>query len=146
MKIKGSKIGFCIFAILSLICLFLIFMFSYQAAEQSSNVSESFYDIFIDFTGFDFITHGVFRKIAHFCEFAALGFCVAGAVYFYLNKTDLLKSLIFCVIYAVSDEIHQIFVPERAGRVFDVFIDSCGSIFGILVFLSIIFIRNKIKK
>ncbi|MBQ8782951.1 MAG: VanZ family protein [Clostridia bacterium] len=146
MKIKGNKIGFYIFTVLSLLFAILIFLFSYQSAEQSSGVSVSFYDIFIDFTGFDFISHGAFRKIAHFCEFAALGFCVSGSVYFYCNRPNLLKSIVPCIIYAISDEVHQMFVPERAGRIFDVFVDSCGSIFGLSVFLLIVFIYNKIKK
>lgn len=146
MKIKGSKIGFFIFSLMSLSCMVLIFMFSYQSAEVSSGTSLSLYDVFIELTGFVFITHNAFRKIAHFCEFAALGFFVCGSVYFRRNKFNFYVPLIISVLYAVSDEIHQLFVPERACRAFDVFVDSCGSLFGILVFFLIVLIYNKISR
>lgn len=146
MKIKGSKIGFILFSLMSISVMGLIFMFSFQSAEVSSGTSLSLYDIFIDFTGFDFITHNTFRKIAHFCEFAALGFSVAGSVMFYLDRFNFLIPLIFSVIYAISDEIHQLFVPERACRIFDVFVDSCGSLFGILVLFFLTCIYKRIKR
>lgn len=146
MKIKGNKIGFVIFSLLSLFVMVLIFMFSYQSAEMSSGTSLSFYDIFIDLTGFRFITHNAFRKIAHFCEFAALGFCVEGSVYFYRNKLTPLIPLVISVLYAISDEVHQLFVPERACRIFDIFVDSLGSLFGIFVFFLVILIYNRFSK
>ena len=37
--------------------------------------------------------------------------------------------------YASTDEIHQMFVPGREGKVFDVMIDSCGAFCGIMVSL-----------
>ncbi len=143
MKIKGNVVGFFIFSVLSLFFMVLIFLFSYQSAESSSASSESVYDIFIRLTSFDFISHGVFRKIAHFCEYAALGFSVSGAIYFYYADIRLIKSVVICLVYAFSDEIHQYFVPERACRLFDVFVDGCGSVFGFFVFWLLFFIKNK---
>jgi VanZ family protein len=35
------------------------------------------------------------------------------------------------MFYAITDEIHQIFVPGRDGIVFDVIIDTFGAIFGL---------------
>ena len=32
------------------------------------------------------------------------------------------------VLYAVSDEMHQTFVPGRSGRALDVLIDACGAL------------------
>ena len=65
-----------------------------------------------------------------------------------INKKPQLAFLI-CVLYAISDEIHQLFVPGRAGQVRDVLIDSSGSFLGIfLVMLFVRFlrkIRNKNK-
>ncbi len=40
-------------------------------------------------------------------------------------------------LYAVTDEIHQLFVPRRAGRVLDVCIDSLGSLIGVVGFMLI---------
>ena len=41
-------------------------------------------------------------------------------------------------LYAVSDEIHQIYVPGRAGRLSDVLIDSAGAAAGALVLLIVL--------
>ena len=46
-------------------------------------------------------------------------------------------TLAYCVFYAAIDEIHQLFVPDRAGRVVDVFIDSIGILIGIAIFRKI---------
>ena len=40
-------------------------------------------------------------------------------------------SLMFCILYAISDELHQLFVPGRGAQVKDVLIDSFGSFVGI---------------
>jgi VanZ family protein len=37
-----------------------------------------------------------------------------------------------CIVYAITDEIHQSFVPGRAPRVMDVGIDALGSLLGLL--------------
>jgi VanZ family protein len=37
-----------------------------------------------------------------------------------------------CILYAITDEIHQSFVPGRAPRVLDVGIDALGSVLGLL--------------
>jgi VanZ family protein len=37
-----------------------------------------------------------------------------------------------CVLYAVTDEFHQSFVPGRSARVLDVGIDTFGSLLGLL--------------
>lgn len=47
-------------------------------------------------------------------------------------KGSIYGSIILGVIYAVSDELHQLFVPGRAGRITDVMIDSLGLMTGIL--------------
>ena len=52
-----------------------------------------------------------------------------------------------CLLYASSDEIHQLFVPGRSGEVRDVMIDFSGAALGIalstLVFLLICRIKKK---
>ena len=40
------------------------------------------------------------------------------------------------MIYAISDEIHQLFVPGRSGQVRDVLIDSAGSLLGIIIVMA----------
>jgi len=143
---KRSKIiGSIIFWLLTAAVMYIIFSFSSENGEQSKEVSEGVLSIIIEYLG-NIVSHNVLRKIAHFTEYAALGFCMSGAVYFTFNKNKFYIPLIPCVLYAASDEIHQYFVPERACRVFDVFVDSCGSSVGILIFLLIVFLIRKHKK
>ena len=44
-------------------------------------------------------------------------------------------SLIFCFLYACSDEYHQTFVPGRAGAMIDVAVDMAGVLFGLALVL-----------
>ena len=90
------------------------------------------------------INHPV-RKCAHALEYAVLGFLLSGTIIasktsvdspgrrvFYMRQAFLAFAI--AVAYAVSDEIHQLFVPGRAGMLKDVLIDSSGAIVGVVVF------------
>ena len=43
---------------------------------------------------------------------------------------SLATAVIFCVCYAMTDELHQYFVPGRSCRLFDVGVDSLASLSG----------------
>ena len=104
---KRSKIiGSIIFWLLTAAVMYIIFSFSSENGEQSKEVSEGVLSIIIEYLG-NIVSHNVLRKIAHFTEYAALGFCMSGAVYFTFNKNKFYIPLIPCVLYAISDEIHQ---------------------------------------
>ena len=90
--------------------------------------------------------HKFIRKLAHFSEFALLGFLTAILVTHlaarYSRLTPVLQWMMpaaFCLLYAASDEIHQIFT-ERGPSVTDVLLDFTGAICGILVARIIIWI------
>lgn len=142
-KIGKNKILAVISWIFAVTVAVIIFRFSCDTGKESAEVSAGLLSIIIEFIG-KFISHNLLRKIAHFCEFAALGFFVAGGIKFSFDRNKFYIPLIPCVLYSLSDEIHQYFVPERACRVFDIFVDSCGSLTGILVFALLIFIIEKI--
>ena len=74
----------------------------------------------------------IIRKIAHFSLYTIVGILLMGLMETYkLTKiTKFGVSLGIGAIYAISDEIHQIFVPDRTPLVGDVIIDSCGVCFG----------------
>ena len=79
------------------------------------------------------VLHHVIRKIAHFTEFAILGVTTVIALY---NKNrsrscNYLLPIIIAVLYACSDEFHQLFVPGRAGTIKDVLVDSLGALTGV---------------
>jgi VanZ family protein len=67
----------------------------------------------------------VLRKIAHAAEYAILGALLLRAT----GRVWL--ALALGVAYAVSDEIHQTFVPGRAGKPLDVAIDAIGVACGV---------------
>jgi VanZ family protein len=67
------------------------------------------------------------RKIAHAAEYAVLGALLARAV----RRPALAAAL--GVLYAVSDEVHQAFVPGRLGSPIDVAIDAVGVIAGVVI-------------
>lgn len=72
----------------------------------------------------------ILKKTAHFMEYGIL------AILFYRSfvnseinkKKSLIYSFILTVLYAVSDEIHQLYTPGRDARVRDVLIDSAGAL------------------
>ena len=47
-----------------------------------------------------------------------------------------------CFIF-IGDEIHQLFIPGRTGRIFDVGVDSCGILLGCIL---LTFIKHKTDK
>jgi hypothetical protein len=67
---------------------------------------------------FDF----VLRKLAHVSIFAALWLAVARA----LDWRRPVVTSVICLLYAISDEVHQSFVADRVGSGVDVAIDSLG--------------------
>lgn len=82
------------------------------------------------------------RKAAHFLMYFVLGSSVCGFALTFDKMTKCYKSLLsfaFSVLYAVSDEIHQLFVPGRSGQISDVVLDSCGILFGVL-FINLVFV------
>lgn len=144
MKASYRIAAAVLFWIFTAAVMYVIFLFSSETGEESKELSENILTIIISRLG-EIVTHNVLRKIAHFTEYAALGFFLCGALYFTFGVNKLYIALIPCALYAVSDEVHQYFVPERACRIFDVFIDSCGSSVGIIIFLLILCIFNRHK-
>lgn len=74
----------------------------------------------------DFVAH----KSIHVVIYAALYFLVFRGFYLSYKKKNvndfLLWALVVTMVYAISDEFHQTFVPTRTGTVRDIFIDATG--------------------
>lgn len=128
----------------------IIFFHSAQTAEQSSvtsgSVAEKIFEFFSpDFSELDeaekitIINNSqlIVRKSAHFLVYLVLSVCCFTALCTYDLKRKLvvLYALAISAIYAVSDEVHQLFVKGRACRFTDVLIDSAGALVGILIML-----------
>ena len=160
---KNIKYVKCIIAI---ICCIMIFSFSAVPAKASTKQSKGLtYNVIKLLNGnklsekeLEKLTKKVnplVRKIAHFSIYMIL------AIFTYMfieelniksksEKERLRKNIIytciFCIIYAVFDEIHQIYVPGRTGKVIDVIIDTLGSCMGIAILLLNNFIKIRCKK
>lgn len=129
----------------------LIFFFSSQTGEASSKVSGGLIESAVRAAGPAFGVHEenqiaetaerlqfIVRKSAHAGIYCALGVftMLAMLTYPYSMRLRARASALVCALYAVSDEVHQLFVPGRSGEVRDVFIDTAGAAAGILLVLS----------
>ncbi|HEX7771158.1 MAG TPA: VanZ family protein [Pyrinomonadaceae bacterium] len=85
--------------------------------------------------------HFITRKIAHFTEYAILGFLAARTFRTSpqpaISRRWFLISAALIVVYALIDEYHQSFVPSRTASVFDSFIDMAGGL------TALIFLRQR---
>ena len=129
MKNKSSTVLVAIWMI-------IIFIMSSFDSVESSNQSNFIVDIIANIFKIENIEllSFIIRKLAHFAEYLILGLLVAN-MFTKNNINNLyLISIILCIIYATSDEIHQIFVPGRACQLRDILIDSIGSIIGIYLY------------
>ena len=148
-----------IFAVLLVFWMGFIFSMSCENAEKSSNTSGQTIRVVLSavpefekqpeelkiniIEKLQFIV----RKSAHFIGYMILGILASGLILQYenINKKYPLAFLI-CVVYAISDEIHQLFVPGRAGQIRDVLIDSAGSLLGIILVMAFVKILIKFNK
>ena len=123
----------------------IIFAFSAQSAEGSKELSGGLLARILEIIPFE-ISHTFLRKAAHFSEYALLGAVSFCTFSFSLKRKSLFFPWIFSAFYAVTDEVHQLFIPGRACRAFDVFIDSMGAASGIAFALLFFFILGLIYK
>jgi VanZ family protein len=130
------------------VILWMVFIFnlSSQEVEQSNQLSTGVTEVIVETieevapnADLDVkrINHKV-RKNAHFFAYLVLSILVLNAlrrsgVYGYRS---IILAAALCVTYAISDEIHQFFVPDRGGQIKDVIIDSAGMIAGIGIYLT----------
>ena len=122
-----------------------IFNLSSQEVEQSNKLSTGVTEVIVETIekvapnadiNMKSINHKI-RKNAHFFAYLVLAILAINAfrrsgVYGYRS---IILAAALCVTYAISDEIHQLFVPGRGGQVKDVVIDSAGMIAGIGLYL-----------
>lgn len=112
------------------------------------------------------ILQPIVRKMAHFSIYTLLGFLTINFALACKEKTwiynadekclplqlkesrnkRILYSWLFGTLYAISDEIHQLFISGRSCEFRDICIDSLGVLTGITIMIIIIKIFRKIKK
>lgn len=149
-----------IWLVIALFWMGLIFSFSSQRAEQSSEVSGGItYRMAEAIGGLSFFQweeeqmmyygelweHPI-RKGAHMTEYGILAviFLANFAQYKRLNSKKYAMAFAATVAYATTDEFHQLFVEGRSGQFSDVCIDGMGGLLGLFaVFLITRFIMKK---
>lgn len=92
---------------------------------------------------------GVLREAAHLLQFVPLGFSLFLLLCTYgfndrAHRIKLAVTLGFGLIYAFSDEIHQLFVPGRSFQLFDVMMDVIGVALGCIGAITVMLIAKKI--
>ena len=149
-----------LFFTLTIVWMVVIFIFSAQTGDTSANLSGGITEAIISLIFRDFdsyspekqlsileTAHYIIRKGAHFTEYGILGIFSSLTLLTYvcadkarfalrLIKGHMVRiipiTLVFCILYAVSDEIHQGFTDNRYPALTDVLIDSSGALCGIL--------------
>ena len=136
---KGGKmIQKIIFGILLIVWLIIIFLFSSENAEKSTKTSDGFINSITNILNIEKpkdkekVGH-IVRKIAHFTEYFILGLILFLNLRLYPIDNKLIIGIILCMIYASSDEIHQIFVDGREAKILDVLIDTLGSATSLII-------------
>ena len=131
----------------------LVFYLSNQISNESSKLSGGITRAILNFFN---ILEGktleqqsaietIIRKLAHYSIYALGGILILLHVNLYKIKTNkkVIISWLIGTAYAMTDEIHQLFVPGRSGELRDVCIDSLGVITGIIIFLIILICRER---
>ena len=81
-------------------------------------------------------------KLAHFVEFGVLGLLLSGA----FRQTHVPRAAwwawVVVVVYAISDEIHQAYVPGRSPLLSDIAIDAAGGLLGVLAYTPLEVVRE----
>ena len=131
-------------SIFLIIWIIVIFMFSNEPAtlshSKSDKVAKTTIDTVSTVTGNDYTkskitidSRYVVRKVAHFTLYFILGVLSITVLRNYgISNRIVLYSILFCLIYAISDEIHQLFIAGRNFKLLDIFIDTSGGIVGSL--------------
>lgn len=159
--VRTAQVKKYIFLALTIAWMIVIFMFSHspgdESGETSREVGRLFCKIFVP--GYEemafeeqeelalLLDHPI-RKLAHFTEYMILGALMVGIPQF-SEKSDYWKCGLIvwgaACLYAVSDEVHQLFVPGREGALKDVLLDSTGALAGVLLGLLIVRIIVRLR-
>lgn len=149
----------------------LIFVQSALPADLSQQESNVIVQVLAYFWNIDAeILSFAVRKCAHFTEYLILGVSLAVTVREYwpteerqcgsrtadpeilktvpvIKNDDSFKTALLSwgtgALYALTDEVHQYFVPGRSCEIRDMLIDSCGVASGVLIMTVILYLRCK---
>ena len=166
-KTKGRRIIWKILSVTAVILwAIVIFRFSAQQGTESSGISgricygivSAYSDLFHRNLSESQIIAAAekiqfpVRKGAHMSEYAMLALLLFHALCAFDmpdGKIKYLFTLLIVAVYAASDEMHQLFIPGRAGSGRDVLIDTAGGAIMLLIIFGIrytLFHRKNVKE
>lgn len=143
----------------------VIFINSSLAGRTSSGLSEAIIKTIVNISGWfgegsliirlrEMIQSDWFniflRKSAHFIEFGILGLLatISAGIFKVFKDRYIIRAgaaALFCCLYAVTDEFHQLFIPGRVCSAIDVIIDFSGAVVFIGIITIILYRTNKGK-
>lgn len=144
-----------ILTILLIIWMIVIFMFSNETGEasktRSDGVAKTTINVVTKVTNQKINnkqkqklidnTRVIIRKVAHFTLYFILGIIAYFTLRSYgISKNVFIYTIIFCLAYAITDEVHQLFSDGRSFKVMDILIDTSGATLSNLI---IYFIKRK---
>jgi len=124
----------------------VIFIFSHQ--PNSGEVTHSIIEELIFYVKNELLIDGInfiVRKSAHIIEYFILTLLFVSLMKEYTknDKKIIVLSLIFCFLYAITDEYHQSLVIGRTSSFKDVLIDTIGGILFIITYM--LYKKNSMK-
>ena len=158
------KIRHVISHILVAAWMIVIFCFSAQPGDTSADLSGSISHLFMRIWNWFFrlgwsdaqilemtaIWDYPIRKLAHMTEFGILAVLLFIVVKYYAQintmKRRYICAWIAAVVYAASDEFHQLFVPDRSGNLFDVGVDALGVTIALVILYLLRRIYGRIRQ
>lgn len=139
--------------ILVIVWMSVIFLFSsndgISSSEKSNRIARFAIEVLNDINpsitekdNFEEKLSFIIRKIAHFTEYFILGILLMN-VMFILGIGDIRIPLacIIVILYACSDELHQVLVDGRNGNIADTLLDSSAGLFAIWLYYKFIILR-----
>lgn len=139
--------------VITVLIMAFIFLQSALPADLSKEESNLIVQALIEFLHVDpKVLSFAVRKCAHFTEYLLLGLSLFATVREYdpvrLERNEqwqrtALLSWGIGALYALTDEVHQAFVPGRSCEFRDMLIDSCGVAAGVLIMAALRSRRTK---
>lgn len=146
-----------IFWILTFLLMTVIFIFSSRPGDLSIQDSAWFLDkakIMDEEEALDtsnmqaMVVQRKIRKADHIILFASLAMLIYASIYGYAGKAleSGVISWLLTILFAISDEIHQYFVPGRSAQLQDVIRDGKGALIGCLLMMILFLIIERLPQ
>ncbi len=131
-----------LFITLTIVWMILIFCFSNQPSDESKNTSSDVTRKIVNIIYQDTLSEQekelkiekidpIIRKLAHYTIYTIGGIIIGLTLTTFeiQTKKKILITQAIGSIYAITDEIHQYFIPGRSCQIKDILIDSFRSVY-----------------